>query len=102
MTDSIEVPDLMAEARLSLLEALAAEGPLTLPEMPRRWPVTRPLLTFLVRELVRAGLVARVPGGRIPGARGYALTPAGRAAATSGGADALRFPRLDATDRVTA
>jgi DNA-binding HxlR family transcriptional regulator len=73
-----DAPDFRDEGTQAVLEALV-DGPLTLPEIPRRWPVTRPILTFLVGELLRGGLLAPVPGSRIPGATAYALTHEGRA-----------------------
>ena len=38
----------MSEAKERILEALAAEGPRTVPELPRRWPVTGGTLHLLV------------------------------------------------------
>jgi DNA-binding HxlR family transcriptional regulator len=64
---------------LGVLEELAEAGPLTLPEIPRRWPVIRPMLERRVRELVAEGLVEGVPSKRVPGKTAYSLTPRARA-----------------------
>lgn len=95
-------PDLLAEAREVILAALRDGPPLTLPEIPRRWPITRPMLSFLVRELLAAGLLAPVPGGRIPGQTAYALTAAGRNAAGSSRIDSIRLPAHEGPDRASA
>lgn len=71
-------PDLLADARAAIVAALMDRSPLTIPEMPRRWPVTRPLLLHALRDMLRKGLVAPVPGGWVPGQTSYALTEAGR------------------------
>lgn len=71
-------PDLPTDARAAIVTALMAGSPLTIPEMHRRWPVTRPLLLHVLRDMLREGLVAPVPGGWVPGQTSYALTEAGR------------------------
>ena len=81
MKRSHKAPHFMEQGTKVVLEALLNGPPLPLPEMPRRWPVTRPMLTHLVAELKRAGLVAPVPSGRIPGGVAYGLTYEGRAQA---------------------
>lgn len=69
--------DLPAEARAAIVAALTERSPLTIPEMRRRWPVTRPLLLSVLRQMLREGSVAPVPGGRVPGQTSYALTAVG-------------------------
>jgi hypothetical protein len=71
-------PDLLADARAAIVAALMEQSPLTIPELPHRWPVTRPLLLHVLRDMLREGLVAPVPGGWVPGQTSYALTEAGR------------------------
>jgi len=102
MHHQAELPDLLAEARATILEALLDGPPLTLPEIPRSWPVTRPMVDFLVRELLASGLVAAVPGGRVPGVTSYALTIEGRAVASGRASAFLRFPPRSALARATA
>lgn len=73
----------MGTAKQGVLEALDARGPLTLPEIPRTWPVTRQLLEFLMDHLVEAGLVELREGSAIPGKRAYHLTALGLASVRS-------------------
>lgn len=102
MSPETQTPDLLAEARAVILSALRDEGPLGLPEMPRQWPVTRPMISLLLVELLRAGLVAPVPGGRIPGRTAYALTAEGRVAADLGADGVIRLPHHDDAGRASA
>lgn len=95
-------PDLLAEAREVILAALRDGPPLTVPEIPRRWPVTRPMLAFLVREMLASGLLTPVPGGRIPGRTAYALTADGRGAAGSSRVDVIRLPAHEGPSRASA
>jgi DNA-binding HxlR family transcriptional regulator len=67
-----------------ILGELARQGPLTLPEIPHRWPLVRPILERQVRRLVAEGLVERVPSRRVPGKTAYSLTRQGRATLASG------------------
>jgi DNA-binding HxlR family transcriptional regulator len=69
----------METAKQGVMEALETEGPLTLPEIPRSWPVTRQLLEFLMDHLVEAGLVEAGESAAIPGKRAYRLTETGSA-----------------------
>lgn len=70
---------LVATDGMSVLTELAEAGPLTLPEIPHRWPFIRPMLEQEVRKLVAQGLVERVPSRRVPGKTAYSLTRQGRA-----------------------
>ena len=76
---------LLTAGRKDILEALADQGPLTMPEIPRHWPFTRPMMEVMVEELVSTGVLNVSPVSRIPGQRAYAITRNGRAvlAATS-------------------
>jgi DNA-binding HxlR family transcriptional regulator len=69
----------MGTAKQGVMEALETKGPLTLPEIPRTWPVTRQLLEFLMDHLVEAGLVETGGGSAVPGKRAYHLTERGSA-----------------------
>jgi DNA-binding HxlR family transcriptional regulator len=69
----------MGTAKQGVLEALETKGPLTLPEIPRAWPVTRQLLEFLMDHLVEAGFVEAGAGSGIPGKHAYRLTDLGSA-----------------------
>ncbi len=71
--------EFMGAAKQGVLEALETKGPLTLPEIPRTWPVTRHLLEFLMDHLVEAGLVEAGGDSKIPGKRAYHLTELGSA-----------------------
>lgn len=68
----------VSQASRSILSALDANGPLTLGELPKRWPVTRALVHYLVEELVAEGDVERIAGARVPGRRDLRITPRGR------------------------
>jgi len=68
---------------IRILEELATAGPMTLPEIPRRWPLVRPILEDQLRRLVSAGLVETAPSRHLPGKKAYSLTPEGRATLTS-------------------
>ena len=70
--------------RMRILEEISAHGPLTMPEIPRRWPFTRELLEAMVRELVAAGVLRVVRTRKIGGQRAYDLTPEGRVVLASG------------------
>lgn len=97
----MHAPDLLALAREAVLDGLAEESPRTLPQIPRRRPVTRPMLHLILSELLREGLV-ETSEGQVPGATAYVLTPRGREAARTGGAGVLRFPRHPLSEPVTA
>lgn len=101
MTDHTEAPDLLALARETVLEALAEYGPLALPQIPRRWPVTRPMLHVILVELQRDGLVSKTTG-TAPGVPAYTLTPAGKQATGTGRMEVLRFPRHPLSAPATA
>jgi DNA-binding HxlR family transcriptional regulator len=75
---------LLENPRARVLEELAAAGPLTLAEIPLGWPVTRPMLRGLVRELMDAGLVEVAPSRKIPGGVAYSLTRSGRRRVATG------------------
>ena len=73
-------PSLMTAPRLEILRDLTT-GPRTLAELPHRWPFTRAMLEDMVEEMVRHGLVERVPSPRVAGVPAYGLTRAGWAVA---------------------
>lgn len=68
---------------VGILAELAREGPLTLAEIPHRWPFVRPMLERQVRRFVAEGLVEGVPSRRVPGKTAYSLTRRGRATLAS-------------------
>lgn len=68
---------------VGILAELAQEGPLTLPEIPHRWPFVRPMLERQVRRFVAEGLVERVPSRKVAGKTAYSLTRQGRATLAS-------------------
>ena len=67
------------EAEARVREALAAEGPRTVPELPRRWPVTGGTLHLLVVQLEEMGLVRFLEDGPVAGKAQVEITPLGRA-----------------------
>jgi DNA-binding MarR family transcriptional regulator len=69
----------MGSAKQEVLEALESSGPLTVPELPRAWPVTRALLEFLVEHLEEAGFIERLDHAGIPGKRAVRITAQGSA-----------------------
>lgn len=69
----------MGNAKYRVLEALEREGALTVPELPRTWPVTRQLLDFLIEHLVEAGFARRHEGGRVSAVPEFEITPLGSA-----------------------
>ena len=69
----------MGSAKQGVLEALDSSGPLTVPELPRAWPVTRPLLEFLLEHLEEAGFVEILDDTRISGKRAIRITALGSA-----------------------
>lgn len=69
------------EARHRVLAHLATNGPITVPEIPRRWPLTGHHIRLIVRDLSREGLLAVEPDGAVPL---IVLTRAGREAAGAG------------------
>lgn len=79
MNDNAWKTGFMGSAKEGVLEALEASGPLTVPELPRAWPVTRALLEFLVEHLEEAGLVELVDDARISGKRAVRITSVGSA-----------------------
>ena len=78
MTNHAGVPDLLLEAENHILAILRDGPPLTLPEIPRRWPITRPMVALLVREMLADGLLAPSAEQRVPGQTAFALTDRGR------------------------
>lgn len=70
---------LVDTARAHILAALEMAGPMTMSELPRRWPVTRPLVRHLVETMVEEGEVERVEGTAIPGHPDLRITALGRA-----------------------
>lgn len=68
----------VSQASRSILSALDATGPLTVSELPKRWPVTRALVHYLVEELVAEGDIERLAGARVPGRGDLRITSRGR------------------------
>lgn len=85
-------PEMLAEARMAIEAALMDRPLLTIPELPHKWPKTRSVVLAALREMIREGAVAPVPGGWIPGQTAYALTDAGRRIAKERGDDAFWLP----------
>lgn len=66
---------LLAEHKELILSTLEEEGPATVAELPRRWPVTRTVLKHLVDELEREGAIVPVAMMRTTRAVVYGRTP---------------------------
>jgi len=79
MSDRKNTGDFYSEARVRVLEALRDRGPLTVPELPRGWPITRAFVTVLAEQIEHSGLAEWATGGRIPGKPALRITDAGRA-----------------------
>lgn len=75
MTIGAEAQRLLAAQKEWILAALEENGPATVAELPRRWPVTRAMVRYLVDELEREGAIVPVAMMRNSRALVYGRTP---------------------------
>lgn len=75
---STEAQTLLARHKDRIVEALEAQGPSTVAELPRQWPVTRGMVAFLVEELEQEGRIVPVAMLRTSRAVVWGLAPAAR------------------------
>ena len=85
MNDAKSTVDFFSTARMKVLTALATQGPLTVPELPRGWPITRSFVTVLAEQIVSSGLAEWSESGRVPGKAALRITKAGEAWLAGGG-----------------
>lgn len=76
MKTGAEAERLLAAHKERILATLEENGPATVAELPRRWPVTRAVLAHLVDELEREGAIVPVAMMRTSRAVVYGRTPA--------------------------
>lgn len=71
-----EKATVLERVRREVLLALRGDGPVTVPELPRRWPATRLHLRHVVRTLLEDALVREVRS-EVPGRPALELTRKG-------------------------